>query len=422
MSCTVKRYNFLDNETNIGTADLRSLVDNGVYTAAVDTKNLLIKASDGLDKALTSLNGKLSDLKETAKNLTSKIAAKISSVLDGVVNKLMSIELPDFVKKVLDKLKGLNLDGVKSFLKDVLKIGSAFLCSNLDLLKNVMLGYAVSGNILSGLLLGLALSWLDKFCKGFSQEETAASGNKSLLGMLVGSSGIKINKDNVLGTFTGVMSSVVASGKGFIASAVLPASELIGKVMNGEPVKQVMSLLEGAEVGSGEKKGILASIGTALGDLLPTDVKYKDLLQLQGDIHNLPIVNYGRQVLALSTSNSKDALGSLALNLASLDLDTINTNSMTDTQKSMFGKLEDFKFNLSKEFDLQQRNHEEGSFLNYDFNKVLPTFTSEENILIAQSSPPNDVHRYNGLHPTSGVFIESTIPNVAKPDRTAMIA
>lgn len=422
MALAAVRHKFLDGETNIGTSDLRNLVDNAVYTAAVDVEKLMIKASDQLDSALTALNGKLRDVKDMVTDMSKNIASKISATMDKVVNSLLAIELPPFVTKALDKLKGLNLGGVKSFLKDVLSIGSSFLCSNLDLLKNFMLGYSIGRNILSGLLLGLTLSWADKFCKGFSGDESAGASNKGLLGQLIDGTPLKVTKDNVVNSFMGTVTSVAKGAAGLILPAALPVDTLITKVRNGESVAGIMTDLSKSELGYDDKKTYIQSLGNSLAGLAPTSQEYKDILQLRGDISNLPIVSYERQELVNVTSNAKDTLGSLALSLKEFNPASINLNLVSSDKRSIVEKLKTFQTNVSNDFDLKTRDHSEGSFSSYDFSRTLPPFTADELEIMSKASVPEETFRYNGLHPTTMVFIEEGAVSTGKQNRNVMTA
>lgn len=422
MALAAVRHKFLDGETNIGTSDLRNLTDNAVYTAAVDVKAVMVRASDKLDSALVALNGKLKDVKDIVSNMSKNIADKVSSMMDKVVNSLLSIELPPFVTKALDKLKGLNLGGVKSFFKDVLSIGSSFLCSNLDLLKNFMLGYSISRNILSGLLLGLTLSWMDKFCKGFSGDETAGATNKGALGQLLGGNDFKLTKDNVIGSFMGTVTSVAKGAVNTILPAALPVDALISKVRNGESLGGIVTDLAKSELSYADKNNYMQSLADSLDEFSPTSKEYGNILQLRGDIKNLPIVSYARQELVNATSHAKDALGSMALSLKDFDTSTINLNALSSDRRSIVDKLNTFKSNVSNDFDLITRDRSEGGFSSYDFSKTLPTFTPDELETMSKVSVPEETFRYNGLHPTTMVFIEEGASGKGKQNRNVMTA
>ena len=204
MSISSQRFRFLDEETNVGTSDFLSLSDNSVYTAAVDSADSVVSSIRDGESVLGTMADSISDLMDKVSNASNSIMQKIKNALDAAIDKIMNMKLPGFITKILDSLKSLDLGGVKSFFKDLLRVGSAFLCNNLDFLKSFMLGYSLTENILSGLLIGLLLSWLDRYCKGFTRDEVFAASNKGKLGMMFGSDGITLTPDTVFGKFSNI--------------------------------------------------------------------------------------------------------------------------------------------------------------------------------------------------------------------------
>lgn len=422
MSISAKRFNFLDGETTIGTIDLRSIVDTGVYTAAVDMANIFPEVPPEFNKALGDLNGKLAALESNIANMTASVAKKVASTLDNIINTMSNAQLPEFVTNVLDKLKGLNLDGVKGFFKDVLRIGSTFLCNNLDWLKNLMLGYSIGSNIFSGLLLGLLLSWLDRFCKGFTQGETASADNRSLLGMVVRSTGTKIEESGAVDKFMELVNGVQRKAEDFGVELPIDVGGLIGGVLEGQNPRELISTFAKSEPNSATKKEYLVKLDEELTLHPPTSEEYAKLLSLRGGLSTMPVISYQRQQHVSELENSKDALGSFALNLEGVDLVNININSLDEKRIAMLDKLRSFKSSVMAENDLKSRDHEVGSFVDYDFSKVLPEFDEDQRELISTAPTPVESYRYNGLHPTTTVFIEDTVPGVAKPSRDVLTA
>lgn len=422
MSISAKRFNFLDGETTIGTIDLRSMVDTGVYTAAVDMANIFPEVPPQFNKALGDLNGKLVALESNIANMTASVAKTVSNTLDKIINAMSNAKLPEFVTNALDKLKGLNLDGVKGFFKDTLRIGSTFLCNNLDWLKNLMLGYSIGPNIFSGLLLGLLLSWLDRFCKGFTQGETATADNRSLLGMVVSNTGTKVEQSGAVDKFMELVNGVQRKTEDFVVGAGMEISSLIDGVLDGQNPSELISTFAKSEPSSITKKEYLYRLDTELSLHSPTSEEYSKLLSLRGGIATMPVISYQRQQHVSELENSKDALGSFALNLDGVDLININVNSLDEKRRGMLDKLRTFKSNVAAENDLKSRDHEVGSFVDYDFSKVLPEFDEDQRELIAKAPTPVESYRYNDLHPTTTVFVEDTVPGVAKPSRDVLTA
>jgi hypothetical protein len=202
MSIAAQRFKFLDRETNIPTQDFTKLNSNAVYTTVsdkVDSAIGSIKESDGMLKKVSS---SLVDLQKTLMNASKEVLNVLKDALNLALDTIGKLPMPGIVKDIFSSLKKLDLGGVKDFVKDLLHVGSTFLCNNLDFLKMFMLGYALNKNIMSGLLVGLMLSWLDRYCKGFTKEEMKKSSPLSSIEKMVNPKGTVMTASNAFGNFT----------------------------------------------------------------------------------------------------------------------------------------------------------------------------------------------------------------------------
>lgn len=416
MSISSQRFRFLDKETNVGTTDFLSLSDNSVYTAAVEGAETVADAIKEGESVLSAMEESISDLMDKVNNASTAIMQKIKDALDMAIDKIMNMKLPGFVTKILDSLKGLDLGGVKGFFKDLLRVGSTFLCNNLDFLKSFMLGYSLTENILSGLLIGLVLSWLDRYCKGFSKQEVLAATSKGKLGMLFKNGGITLTPETVLGKFSNAYADLVRLSKPYTPNLPYSTTDFITKVLSGEG-KDAIRNLRGAEISSGKRKEYISFLETNLSNYPPNTSEYLTILNARADLINTPLIAEERIEKANNYVNLNDALGSIALNLKDIDTRDINTYTLNETEKTLLVKLEEFKQTVEASSDIQTRDHEQGSFSDFNFNNILPTPTEEEIVYLDSLEGLEESYRYNGLHPTTEVFTEPTMPHstVLKP-------
>lgn len=164
------------------------LVGNSVYTGFTDLSSTAIEEIQDTENLWIRISrNNYNDLTDMLQN--NEIVDTLKDAMDSAMN--ASMELPQTVKDIFGKLKALDLKGVKDFLGDMLSVGAKFLCNNLDFLKLFMLGYALNKNILSGLLIALLLTWLDRFCKGFILE-TAMANPLGKLGQVIPYAGTSV--------------------------------------------------------------------------------------------------------------------------------------------------------------------------------------------------------------------------------------
>ena len=165
MAIAAVRFKFLDKETNISTKDFSALTDNQVYNSASEAVDSALAGLKEGESVLDSLSSSMSELKDMIESGLSSVSDAVKSALNSAIDAIGKLELPTMVKDIFNSLKELDLGGVKDFVSDLLKVGGSFLCNNLDFLKMFMLGFALNGNVIGGLLTALLMSWLDRICK-----------------------------------------------------------------------------------------------------------------------------------------------------------------------------------------------------------------------------------------------------------------
>lgn len=401
MAISAMRFNFLDRETNVGVKDFTQLVDNSVYTGFTDlTSTALEEIQDTgiMDKMSESLD----DLSDMLMN--NDIADTLKDAMDSAMNAISNMELPQTVKDIFAKLKALDLQGVKDFLGDMLKVGAKFLCNNLDFLKLFMLGYALNKNILSGLLIALLLSWLDRFCKGFTAEESALEGSIKKVGQVVSNPGTLVTSSSAFGQFSNYYSDFLKSTQPLGLSTLMPTNDAISSVINGS-VSSVVNNARSSELSFAGRNSLVSQLESQLSSFAPNSAQYRNILQATGDLKQLPLVSSERRDNNLRYENLSDKFGSYMKNLANVDLQPINLVSLNDLEKGLYTKMTDLKQASLSNSQLQCTPND--SFSDFDFNSILPAVSTEESNLLLAKNTVSDSHRTLDLHPTTEVFLEA---------------
>lgn len=133
-------------------------------------------------------------------------------------------------------------------------------------------------------------------------------------------------------------------------------------------------------------------------------------MDTRAELINTPLISEERIEKANNYVNLNDALGSIALNLKGIDIKEINTYTLSEAEKTLLTKLEEFKISVEQNQDIQTRTHEQGSFTDFNFSTILPEPTPEEQQYLETLKGLEESYRYNGLHPTTEVFTEPTMP------------
>lgn len=400
MAISAQRFNFLDKETNVGVKDFTKLVDNSVYTGFTDlTSTALEEIQDS--GIMDTMQSSLDDLTDMLAN--NDIVDTLKDAMDSAMDAISNMELPDTIKDIFDSLKKLDFQGVKDFFKDMLKVGAKFLCNNLDFLKLFMLGYALNGNILGGLMIALLLSWLDRFCKGFSAEETAAANPLGKVNQCFPDAGTKVTSDSAFGQFSGYYSDFIKASEPLGLTVQMPQSNAISSVLSGD-ISSVLGNARSSEMSYADRNSLVGSLQSQLGSFSPSSSEYRNILQASGDLKNLPLISTERRDNNLRYENLSDKFGSYIKNLGNVNIQPMNLMSLNDIEKGLYSKMSDLKLASANNSMLQSTPN--GSFSDFGFDSILPAVTNEERLALLATPGNTDSHRTRDLHPTTAVFLE----------------
>lgn len=395
------RFNFLDRETNVGVKDFTDLVDNSVYTGFTDLSELDLEIMQD-DGSMELMQHNLDALAELAKN--DSVLDQLKEAMDSAISAISNMELPDTVKKIFDAIKKLDLKGLKDFLGDMLNVGAKFLCNNLDFLKLFMLGYALNKNILSGLLVALLLSWLDRFCKGFTPQESAMANPLGKLGQVIPNMGTQVTSSSAFSQFSGYYSDFIKASAPLGLEVKMPLMDAVTNIKGGD-ISSVISNARGSEMSFADRNSLIGNLKSELASAVPGSIQHSNLLKGIGDLKTIPLISETRRDNNLRYENLGDKFGSYVKNLTKVDLQPVNLVSLTDVQKGLYNKMASLKTSAASNASLQCTPND--SFSDFDLGSVLPTLDPAEKADLESSNVITDSHRTLDLHPTSAVFLEA---------------
>lgn len=397
MAISAQRFKFLDHETNIPIQDFNKIVDNSVYNIN-DTIETSISELQNNTEILDTLQNSLKDLTEMITN--NDIANTLKDALDSALDSLSNIELPDVVKDIFSSLKELDLDGVKDFFKDILKIGGSFLCNNLDFLKNFLLGISLNPNILAGLLIGLLLSWLDRFCKEFTKEEQSNTSNKDLIYAMFPTNAIKIDSTSAFSKFTNLYSDFLKASSPLNLSVALNTTEFLNNVLSGN-ISSVINNLRNSEISSLDRDNYINILNTSLSSYSESSPEYRNILKAKGELINLPLISTERIDKNIRYSNLSDQLGSYIKQIPNVAINSNTPFGLSNIEQSLYNKMNELKSIASNS---SINTIPERSFNDFDFSSVLPTLTIEEKDYLENLEYKSETYKDSGIHPTTEVF------------------
>lgn len=404
MAIAAQRFKYLDKETNVPTKDFTSLSDNMVYNNASSSISSALEGMEEGAAMLAELSESMSDFANDLVNATPAMLKTISDVLKETIDNIGKLELPSMVKDIFNSLKELDLGGVKDFLKDALKVGSMFLCNNLDFLKMFMLGFSLNRNILGGLITALLMGWLDRYCKGFQKGEMEAASKKQRIEMMFPSPGLPMKNDTAFGNFTNAYSDYNEYSKPINYELKPTTPDFLSQVSSGN-VDDSMSRLSRSGISYDDKREYSTAINSELYSLTPGTSQYNNLLKAKGMISTMSVVHPDERVKSFKYANLSDSLGSMAKNLQQVNLNNITKTGISAVHNSLVSKLKTFKEVTGNSVDLMSRKIGNGNFSDFDFSSVAPTFTDEEAAYLDDLPGLGNNHRFNDMHPTTESFI-----------------
>lgn len=406
MAIAAQRFKFLDHETNLPVADFVKIADNSVYNLVNNISDTAIEGAQGNKELMVGLQNGLSNLQEAVTSVSSEAMSAISSTLDSVVDSIKNLELPSFVKDIFESIKKLDLSGLKSFLKKALRVGSQFLCNNIDFLKLFMLGYALNRNIMGGLLLALLLSWLDRYCKSFNKKEMAVANKKQKVEMMFPYQGTKINDSNAFGSYNDLFKNMLDyNGSRYTPTPVMNTNSFLSNVSSGN-ISYAMSNLRNSEISHIDRNRYRNTLTQALPNYPTNSIEYRNILSGLGQLNSLPLVSSQRRDSNIRYSNLSDTLGRSIQNLVkNINIGNIPSFNFNSIEKGLLNKLTGLKSSASYSNDFMTRGTNSSSYNTFKFNNLVPAFNQEEQNYLNGLNGNRNNHRFNDLHPTTEQFL-----------------
>lgn len=236
MAIAAQRFNFLDKETNVGVTDFAKVSGNKVYNTASDIFDAAAGLMTGMSTDISGLRGSLLQMQSFLSS--SNLVKMIKDALNALLGTLKSLGLPDFINDILDNLFSLDEEGSKSFLGQLFGIGATWLCNNLNFLKNLALGNMLSKDVLSGLLIALLLSWLDKFCSGITRSKLPS---RVIIDRLYPNNGVLVTSNNAASLFNNYYGSYLASRTSQIYPSIPDNDLILDSVLTASIASKVLS-------------------------------------------------------------------------------------------------------------------------------------------------------------------------------------
>ena len=397
------RTTYLDQEFNVPTADLSSVFGNDVFNApeadAEVAERLVPKEATEIAK---NLKDSFSFVKKNLNLLDINAAAR------NAIQQLKSLQLTDIAARALEELENLTDSELGGFIKDMIEVGNFVLCTNLDYLKRIKKLLKFDKSILTGLLMGLMLSWLGRVC------------NAKLNPVIRKKFGPKRLLERTLGT--SVPSDVTAAFHSFKTyfGNYLYYQEELSRYANNNIVPDTyiascvglsvallgakVSYLQNYDWSSDKKTAMLTAIDARLSIMTKNSPDYLNLLYFRGEVIKLPFVALGKSSLVKRYEYLDDYLGRLIKALPKYKLDTLSTLNFTQVENSLLTKLIVLQLRVSNESIFANRSDSLGSFDNVDFSSILPAVDMAEKTYLLTLGV-SDTFRWNGLPPTSSVFL-----------------
>lgn len=428
MSTLAESIKYVDDSLDVGFKEFNSFMDNNVYSVRKDIEDTIFGYTQmALDK-LKSITGQIRDTLNAIAAIPAKIARELQAILDRVMNELLSFDFGGWANYVLGELKLISDLGVKEFFMSATAAGSVILCANMDVLKDLASGWKVAESILEGLILSLSLDWMNRVCKDFSIKEENNMTNYEKIENVYPYPGVTYKPDDVISSWTGIAGGFFDASNGYRDPSVELKSEAkvrsdIKSEKTAFQIQEELGIIETLE----QKKYYCDMFDEIASDYEKERNKKRKggyskeelkVLELRGDMYRVIPGSRKRISQANNLDTAKDVLGSFIKNLKDVDLEKVPKHKLNDIEKKMLDKMKVIQL-FSRGCDFTLRTHTKGSFSDYDFDYIFDLFDEEEKEYILNSPRDNRVYRYNGLHPTSEMFITEGV-YYARKNNTAM--
>ncbi len=407
MAISAQRLKVLDLETNIPVLDFTKLTNNNEVFGLVDDLNAFVpdamsKLNGLMDKLTNGIKGLEASLKNAVKGLVDKIKGLVSSIIDMIPK----LGLPSFIKDIFNLIMSMDKMGVSNFLKDALNVGSMSLCNNRDFLGVAGGAALLSNDILSGVLIALVISWVDRKCKNLSKEEQASMSSKEIVETIVPYAGETVTQNTMFPTGVGLFKSYtdyMTALSGTIPTQ-LTTAEFMTEVLAGN-VDQVIYNLAVNELSYSEKQTYVQAVSSAIFNATYGTPEYDRLNDAWSKLQTLSPISPTRKTANVAFSNVTDTIGRNLRNLIkAYNSFSIPKIGLSAVELGLLAKIEQLIGSAKYSYDFMGRDSSSGSYLTFDFSTIFPPLTSEELIYLGFVKPDPSVYKFNNISPTTEVY------------------
>lgn len=418
MAILADTYKSLSKETDIGIKTFTQEFQNRVYTISDDFMENFLGFNLSQLPNLNTLTGQLSGILNDIVNLPMKIVSDLQNALNNVINGLLGMPYVGYSLDLLNNLKDIDEQGLKTYIAASTQVGSFSMCGNLDVIKGMINGYQIPQPIIEGMFLTVTLDWMNRVCKPTTPEQERNMNNYQRLETTNPYRGIEYNHENLVDTFIGTSSAYLnnlpSNYTGRTASYT-EKDEIIKRGSSNDYKSYVDEL----------RTVVTPSIKRDVMDVLDEEIVrkektkeidegYYNLLNSRGLTGTLPSHNRTMVMKASNLGRSQDALGSFLKGLGERDLTKVHPHMLKNkTKEDILIKLFSVK-GLTTTVDYLARSHGYRQFEGYRFDEVFEIFTPEEIEFIKASPAHQDSHKWNGLNTTTETFIKPNIKNNKK--------
>lgn len=418
MSTLTKTYQSVDKTLDTGLIDLRRISRGHVHTIMSDVENWFFGLGIPSLNSVYGMIGKVGNVVDLIKNAPERIMNQVKGAIDDAINRILNSPLFGFVGDILSLLVSLDNLGLKSFLSGEIKAGNLAMCDNLDLLQGMFSGITIPKNILDGLFSGLAIDWLARICKPYSRYDELNASNRDKLEMVVPYGGTPVFKDQMWDNFSGLTSGLLNSEKEVVRESrllILPGD--LSDMVRESNMDNVRDIIQGIHLPRQDK---VMAVQSLMDEFYLTKDKRRAskqdrlaqellLLEAKGIAEFEPKFSRKDVIKAKTLPRAKDALGTFIVNLADIDFKEVNQFGIDEQMPGLYDKLVLVR-EFGQTYEFTSRGKNSGAFHSFDFSSIKDIFTEDELATFRSMKASDYSHRWNGLHPTSEIFVGDEVP------------
>lgn len=422
MSISANTYDSLDKSLDVGIEEFTNLTTNKVYNFMNEIESGLFGTISGYMNKLSAMTGRIKSTAEKLLSLPGRIMNSIKGMIDNILNRILGSSIFGFAKDILGLLRSLDENGLKGFLVNELGMGNMTLCNNLGTFQDLMDGIFVHDAIRDGLFLGLAIDWANRICKPYTKKQESVATNRERLEMTSGGyKGIDLKPNSIMNDFKGMMSGFYNSVPKLGRSTFSMGDQRLLNFMGEEDLEGIDDVVGDLLTGT-EKEILIRKTNMVMPSVVPTTGIIIPSLAEQMKLQTKPTLSrvarhiekkeeYTREDIKNARVHpyARDAFGSFMKNLLTFDLGQIPRHAYLDRDDHYLYVLTALQEN-AKVPDFSSRKHTGGDFHTYDFDYLLDIIDEQTYYELKEHPVDERVYSYNGLHPTTNLFINDNIP------------